>query len=698
MSAHEQSNHVKHEFINEAILAIRASAYWLKSEIGDSSLEILFDGFPSITLNMNVMLPDGNLLTAPKHSELLRDIYDFLCVQTYRNGKAGRTRSADADRRKIIRALHVIDYFLLNASELSLERYGFRGLVGSNIKKFFVDLASSSSIATSLYGWNKFMPDFIIKMLATHTKEELQTIVKKRLEFSLSSTVDDSHLFDGYSISDIRATLMIHGNYYRANWSKYEFRADLRSIEKEIYKNTLYGLHPSFQKPVPDELHLRPYDDFAREYEMASVRTISPEDICNEKVFQSYKSTFSGFEQLAKLGIGIPEKSIKDFQRYRLEDLIDLKALGRFASLPTELVILSLSKAIDHFYDNAEALGNLLVGTLAENVTGKRKMQRRLDNALAKYRSENLALYEQIRSWSLVRLRDGNELEAFERRSKKNFFRDFKNNMSLLEAVHVLYGAMQLIIGTLLAARQGELTDLPLACNDEHDAILYLLSRKTGFGTLRRLDGRPLPAVAQDVVIFIQNLHERLQSIGVAVPDRLFASPNIFGKFSIDVSSYNQCIDRFLDYTNSPINEDGQRYYIRQHQLRRAFALIFACSSGYSDSDALRWMLRQDDPAHLWNYLTNAMSGDMLKNTLSEAAAIMIRDGRTETSELADYLYKKFGVSAFELMDKPRFEKYVNYIDNMQDQQRVTIEMLFPVLNDTTLPRLGIIVWGDDDF
>ena len=104
----------------------------------------------------------------------------------------------------------------------------------------------------------------------------------------------------------------------------------------------------------------------------------------------------------------------------------------------------------------------------------------------------------------------------------------------------------------------------------------------------------------------------------------LFATPSIRGDvgFSQPTSySYNRNLDFLCDYIQTPINKKGERYYIRQHQLRRFFAMLFFHSASFGGLETLQWMLGHTDIEHLWNYITETLDGTVLRGAKAQFVA-----------------------------------------------------------------------------
>jgi hypothetical protein len=100
--------------------------------------------------------------------------------------------------------------------------------------------------------------------------------------------------------------------------------------------------------------------------------------------------------------------------------------------------------------------------------------------------------------------------------------------------------------------------------------------------------------------------------------------------------TYNAHLDALCDYVETDLvqydNGEYRRNYVRQHQLRRFFAMAFFWSKGFDGMDALRWMLGHSDMEHLYNYISESETGAVLNGA---KASVIVRGVVDSTSELA---------------------------------------------------------------
>jgi len=144
----------------------------------------------------------------------------------------------------------------------------------------------------------------------------------------------------------------------------------------------------------------------------------------------------------------------------------------------------------------------------------------------------------------------------------------------------------------------------------------------------------------------------------------LFATPSLKAASSLTDSSpyvFNRNLDLFCDYFETPLNSNGERYYIRQHQLRRFFAMLFFYCGSFAKLDTLQWMLGHTDPRHVYRYITESTEGTILAGAKAHYVAEQLHQGNTESFQaLADLLEYKFGTKDFSVIDTNDLEDQIH--------------------------------------
>lgn len=221
-----------------------------------------------------------------------------------------------------------------------------------------------------------------------------------------------------------------------------------------------------------------------------------------------------------------------------------------------------------------------------------------------------------------------------------------------------------------MARRADELVTLDtLNCLDKSNSWLnFSLAKSTqkAFG-MRQRESRPIDAIAVEMIEELRRLQKILKRLGVIHNlKNLFATPLLSGDSGLEDCTthlYNRHLDLACDYFESDLNDAGERYYVRQHQLRRFFAIMFFYTNSFGDLDTLRWMLGHHDVEHVWHYLTESLGPNELRGAGARYFTDLAKEDRLDNyRDLQQLLYSTFGTSTFKLIDEYKIEAYLEAI------------------------------------
>ena len=183
----------------------------------------------------------------------------------------------------------------------------------------------------------------------------------------------------------------------------------------------------------------------------------------------------------------------------------------------------------------------------------------------------------------------------------EDYYYQLRSNPGILECYKILLGSIQIILGILLARRVSELLELKVDClipNEnpflsENKALSYSIvfeNRKSGEFEEREQLARPILNSAARLVWRLKEFHKKISGLGLIeegsnlflniVSENSETSDNLgLSDFSeLSRHTYSRNLNIFCDYFETKvinINGIDHRYYIRQHQLRRFFAMAF---------------------------------------------------------------------------------------------------------------------------
>ncbi|MGY6122206.1 hypothetical protein ACW9YQ_17900 (plasmid) [Paraburkholderia strydomiana] len=660
------------------------------------------NGF-ELELDFRIHIDGVGLLTSPENRSLLEDIYDFLALQTHPSVRGRGFRGSETLRTHVIQGIHAIDHFLVKGKEIGLDKGGFRAVAGHEMLTLLAERASAQGVVEAVYRW----PTELTKYLRRKGSECDDTEIE-------AARLTDPELFydtipeNDWTLSLTRDELdrarfwLKNEKLYRRPHGKAGFRFAPSGTELSalVYSNTLWGTKSAFSKPIYPELCYSPIETVHREYLGVPTKTGYEEALCSEKLFLKYRTTLLSFRELSSIGRGVPEACIERLENFRLSEALQLKEEGTTDIPPPDYLLFVEKKAMELFLQHSRHLFSSLLRVLRasklQNVTPK--------EVLDTSESSKILLPETtafgIKCWSLSRQMFKVGLDArkpLERPTARDYFTRLRQNEGLLETIYCLYGAMQLVVGWLLALRVGECLDLHPDCLNAARDWASVETRKSGPGQLRLNDEIPLPALVVRIIRRLRAFHKCLRNIGAFSPQKLFETPKIDGAFSLCIKDYFRCVDNFIDYINAPLTDDGRRLYLRQHQLRKSFALWFYAFAPYETTVTLQWFLRQNDTRQTEVYLRGAFSGNVLRSIQATAATLLVRDGREEADALAKMVLRRFGVTRHNVMNGSGFAAYTRYVERLQQSGELTFETIHFEDAHGARHKVALVVIGDED-
>jgi hypothetical protein len=186
--------------------------------------------------------------------------------------------------------------------------------------------------------------------------------------------------------------------------------------------------------------------------------------------------------------------------------------------------------------------------------------------------------------------------------------------------------------------RESELRALKTDCVTFIKGDGYWLSqdiRKQNVGDVRPIDARPIPVIATRAIQLLRRLTDGLKEIlGVTDPwllDSLMTFPS-FGRYEANIEGTPSAVqlgallDAFCDFVALPPDANGQRWYLRVHEMRKSFLITFFWTYRYASLDAARWMAGHADASNLYAYIQANFPGEELPGLEAEYAAQVLRD------------------------------------------------------------------------
>ncbi|MFI5305273.1 MAG: hypothetical protein ACHQYP_10840 [Nitrospiria bacterium] len=629
-----------------------------------------------MVIDFRVRLYDGQFLTDFRQRNVLEIFKCWLCIQDHVDATGGQIAGMPTVKNRVYKTLQLIDYFLLNAESIGLCQDGLEAVSEMQLKQLLADLARSSQVINTVYEWPKRLTNFLREKIKSNKKEIISPLLTKMpfLEGDVPDPADCLLNLTDSEIIQSRAWLWINGFYKRSKNETHWLLPNSRMLANQMYENTLHGRN--LHSVVPLELGLRPIENFAREFPKVPV-WVNLEDRLSNSQLLSYKDNLRQLGLLSEIKLPVPLSALRTLDEKSIDQALNLKSKGRYRNLPQEAVFSALCKSIEFAIEYGDDLIKSYLSLAREAHSCNLTCQTYLNKfPIAPHLTPKISRLG-VRTWTIadVRIRRWKSNIRF---SEGNYFKQLRANEGLRELLRVFYGAVQVCVGTLMARRQGELMDLLAGrCLDTTESHLIFFNRKSGQLGLLEKEARPIPKVAVRLIKQLEQLQEGMIELKlITKPGRLFAYPSRSGRDLVQPFQplANASIDLFCDYVETPLNQHGQRYYIRLHQLRRFFAMLFFWGSSFGGMETLRWFLVHTDVEHLYHYITESTNGWILRSVKAHYALEQTKSNAIEAEALADLLEKHFGTRNFSVLEDQELEEY---IEELLDEGQVEIEPEF---------------------
>ncbi|GGB67207.1 hypothetical protein [Shewanella inventionis] len=593
--------------------------------------------------------------------------------------------------------LRIIDHLLLNGSQYKLKEFGLGAITLDDLTALLDKVYSNKDTNESLYDWSSRISKYLLELLS---KTDNEDIIRFLVRYPSTLDVDPDLLSEcplGLSedkIISIRAAIFLNQLGYRKHGSSRKnnfggvWGMNTSKVAKDIYKNTLYV--KTVAKIAFPSLEVNFENESIMDRECEGVKVTTKEsDLLSWGNLQEYCRALNKIQALNTLELPAPPQD--ELDKLNLYEPKVRTPKGRFKTVPYDLVFRVIREAIEFHLK----YGDLLIDTWNDVI--KYATQKKIP--LTSITNDDFLeiLPTKLNEIGVSRLgltciSTGEGLNPNRGANTASYFNKLRSNQGLLDLVHVYYGAVKIIVGVLVARRDGELLDLKAGeCLDNTEQWLIFEKRKTSkmlFGA-RNTEARPIDPIAVDMMQNLIKLQDKHIELGLLDGyTKLFSPPqiNASGKFSTNRRCSDSYVDLFCDYIQTDTNENGERYYLRQHQLRRFFALLFFHSSQIGGIETLQWMLGHTDPEHVWNYITESVQGSVLRGAKAQYVAESLVKGGKEYSNLADFVYKKFNTTEFSVIDAEELEEY---IDELLKEGKASVEPEF--FEDENERRMRII-------
>lgn len=617
---------------------------FLKSNFLDDVWIIEYSDNKTSIIDFNIKMGDGLFLTNDTHKKTLNTLKYWIIFHTLDNNNERKSKSIMSE--SIFAILTFFDAFNIFKDDTKIEKYGFEYLSENHIK-YILDLIANNS--------DKFISVYQLKerIFEEYLVQSKTTFFGKADEKNIHDLDDFNKYYKNISLKDLYPDTILKPV---KKPSIKNIKIDKIRITQE-YENILQG-------------------DSCEDNEKRSFLSIRTYRNILKSLQKMYNYTYK-FEHL----VSLPNKNIFD----KIEHFeTQYKQSGRFKTVPSNIIFSYVKRAIEFHYN----YGKDIVKTY--NDFYKKLEQNNYNFNTFRYTEE---LEDIFLSCLTPKLIESGVMAIKSPDNKiyngKERFNILRKNTYFYDLLKVYYGAVQIVIGSLMARRQSELASLKVGeCIDENtSSLIFKQSKSTKgiFGTKNTLH-LPIDVLGIEMIKNIEKIH--INKYG----ETLFSLPqikNIFlFKSSVDNTSYSENIDFFIDYIQGEL-KDGKRYYIRQHQLRRFFAMCFFWGSGFGSLDTLRWFLGHTDVEHVYHYITESTSGDVLRNVKTQ----FLLENVEKYENLLYLIKNRYNTEKYDLIDSEDLEFYIN---DLLENEKIIVEPEFIENNEKESYKIIVKVKGED--
>jgi len=574
-------------------------------------------------------------------------------------------------------ALDWLDYVLLKADSIGLARHGLSALSRDDVVAALCKIGSTSSKSVSIYDWPARVEVFLRSKAESLTTADLTAVVDAH-PFVAENVPEECDRLTQMTADEViraRAWFWSQGWYRRGQSSReYVWIVPASRIASEIFANVLHKEH---RHSMPRELGLQARDSTLREYPSVPVNDRSDLRMSRNRLAE-YRQSISNLHLLGAVGLRVPTVALRAINDKTIEMSLNLKESGRYKTLPAPVVFGALRHAVEF---SLEYGNDLITSTLnmarAARAANMDIISYATSGAIkASLTPKLLALG--VSQWAAGLSGEGPGATQ-ENLARSEYYRRLRGNVGFWELLRVLYGSVQIVLGTLMARRVRELWELTAGkCLDTTGTYLIFDLGKSGVGEERETVAKPIPPIGARLVRELERLQDGLIELGL-IDERtnLFACPYGNGTgtlVSMESHVFSRSNDYFCDYFELPLDGEGRRYYIRQHQLRRFFAMLFFWSNSFGGLDTLRDFLGHTNLEDVYRYITESTPGTLLRSVQAEWASEAVQRQWDAAGDLAELVSEHFQTRNFRLLSD---EELTEYIEDLLEEGVVSVEPEF---------------------
>ncbi|MGR6860217.1 integrase [Aliivibrio salmonicida] len=666
--------------------------YWLCSDFKAPLWKIeinIGEGKEPMNLTIDwqaVVLDDRKPLTSPCHAPLLLAFKYWVTATDNPLHNGGRQIKGAVVALKIYSVRTLINSILLHSSFLKLSELHLAGLTQEFLLDIFVKLAKAGDIADGLYNHTERVTGLLRQHLTSISDDEASRFTAEYPYITRNLADDEQRL--GLSLNErIKACCWLHSInfYHRRSKTK-----DGKTTTKFMPNGYQYAFLPYFYdgKILPIAMNLSIINELRLKPEEANTeyRAVPNKDNSKEmgegRLIQFFQVLPLLHSFRDKKGVSLcPLNALDGISLKRIQQHATIKSTGRFKTLPPKMVFNLIRQAYEFTIKYQDVILDSVLSVLVEAQTKSTTAYSNPNYIDSRRKEHNPDIGSSERQeWFRTQAQEliAPELNSLgvkgihlSSNTDDVFFRR-RDTPSIFDLYSVLIGSIQSLIGVITAKRQDELINLKSYGNlvpnidpasekgQQSEFFLKAKLKKSGSGGKSERNAtikRPIPHA---FALLIWRLEQFNQAMTKGKCNRHTLSLfNTIEHHTMKATrcarkSYNARLDAMCDYFETPLvdfgGEDLRRYYVRQHQLRRFFAMVFFWSKGFDGLDSLRWMLGHTDIEHLHNYITESEPGEVLNGVKASYLCDAIENNKLKNIDrLRELIAKRYSVNTSDI-------------------------------------------------
>ncbi|OUS03273.1 hypothetical protein A9Q81_07760 [Gammaproteobacteria bacterium 42_54_T18] len=613
-------------------------------------------------------LYDDSKLTNERNSPLLNTFKYWIlaCDDPLTNG--GKLIKGTSVYEAINRVINLINGILINGQSIKLTTMHLAGLNDDFHMALLVKLASEK-LENGIYDYHSKVKKHLLQKIQLVSDEEADTFQKAHPFITRTIPNEDQEL--GLSMSErIKACCWLKGvGYYNGSGKQKEksLKGNNNVLVPLVYSSQTLALRPSTFSLI-EELRL---DNKKRNTEFPPLPNKQRSDTYAEHSVQTYITTLKLLTTIHEIPQTSqpPASATKRLSAKRVKEHVKLKNKGRTTTIPPKLVFGLIKNSFEFSHQYQDTILESVLSVLKEGVSYSTTHKHYWSDGKVISTTERA---EWIKEKSLLFVhKDLLELGVRElciSSADEDVFTKRRSNHGLFDLYDILIGAIEILVGVIMAKRQDELVSLkpqgnlhpntdPLSKKGEKtDYELVSIVKKSGNGGKHEENATNNRPITRSIALLIWKLEKfnhviienKLNKGELSLFNNLH-TPS-FKLSKVLAQTYNDHLNAACDYFETPLvksmNDELLRYYVRQHQLRRFFAMMFFWSKGYDGLDTLRWMLAHTDTEHLYHYISESETGAVLNGIKASYLVDALQNQTLENLDaLANSISKRYGVA-----------------------------------------------------